>query len=253
MNLSMNIAASSFKIAAPLALPDNEVHVWRADLENIREDESRWLELLSSDEKERAGRFHFPADRQRYAASRAVLRMILAGYLDSPARDVAFTYSKKEKPSLSPAHAASRITFNLSHSGGVSLYAVARQRELGIDIEKLGRNSDLQGIARRFFSTCEQQQLAELSGEEKVQAFFRCWTRKEAYIKATGDGLSVSLTEFDVSLAAGSRNALLATRPDESQARQWELREVPAGPGYAAALCIQGQGCNVKDWSQATL
>jgi 4'-phosphopantetheinyl transferase len=233
-------------------LPENEVHVWRADLESIRENELFWQEVLSSDEKERAARFHFPADRQRYIASRGVLRMILAAYLDRNARDLVFTYSRKEKPLLSPAYAASGITFNLSHSGGVSLYAISRRRELGIDIEKLGRNSDLQGIARRFFSTFEQQQLAELSGEEKVLGFFRCWTRKEAYIKATGDGLSLPLTDFDVSLAAGSTDALLATRPDDSQARQWELREVPAGSGYAAALCIQGQGCEVKDWSQGS-
>ena len=251
MNQNMNITDSSFAVNAPLLLPDNEVHVWRADLERIREDESRWQEVLSGDEKERAARFHFPTDRQRYMASRAVLRMILAGYLQTDAADLAFVYSKREKPSLALAHAASGLMFNLSHSVGVSLYAIARRRELGIDIEQLGRNSDLQGIAHRFFSPSEQQQLAKLSGEEKVQGFFRCWTRKEAYIKATGDGLALPLTQFDVSLDAGNGNALLATRPDASQAQKWDLREVSAGAGYAAALCMQGQGCEVKDWSQS--
>jgi 4'-phosphopantetheinyl transferase len=253
MNQNMNITDSSLKINAPLALPENEVHVWRADLESIREDESRWQEVLSDNEKERAARFHFPVDRQRFVASRALLRVILAGYLQSDPSGLTFIYSKREKPSLAPAHAASGLMFNLSHSGGVSLYAIARRRELGIDVEQLGRNSDLQGIAHRFFSACEQEQLAKLSGEEKVHAFFRCWTRKEAYIKATGDGLAVPLTQFDVSLEAGSMNALLATRPDAAQAQNWDLREVPAGAGYAGAICIQGQGCEVKDWSRSAI
>ena len=122
-------------------------------------------------------------------------------------------------------------------------------REIGVDVEQLRPDSDLEAIARRFFSTHEQSQLAALPAEEKVDAFFRCWTRKEAYIKATGDGLSLPLGQFDVSLAAGEKNALLATRPDGSEAGRWLLQEVPGGPGYIAALCVRGQDWKLNDWS----
>src|SRR5260370_20861657 len=238
MSQSKTIIDSSFQINAPLVLPENEVQLWRADLEAIGADESRWQTVLSSDEAARAARFHFPRDRQRFVASRGVLRTILAGYLAIDPAGVNFSYSNKEKPSLGPAHAESDVTFNVSHSGGIALFAFTRQSEIGIDVEHVRRDFDLDAIARRFFSTHEQNQLAALPKDEKVEAFFRCWTRKEAYIKATGDGLSLPLSQFDVSLLAGETNALLATRPVASQAGRWLLREVPAGPGYMAALCV---------------
>jgi 4'-phosphopantetheinyl transferase len=162
-----------------------------------------------------------------------------------------FSYSKKEKPSLAPPHDGSGVNFNISHSGGIALLAFARRREVGVDVEQIRRDSDLQAIARRFFSANEQTQLARLTDDERVDAFFRCWTRKEAYIKATGDGLSLPLSQFDVSLAPGDENALLATRPETSEAARWLLREVPSGPGYAAAICVRGQDWKLRDWSKS--
>ncbi len=245
----MNITDSGFQIEASLSLPEEEVQLWRIDLEAVGADESRWQQLLSSDELVRARRFHFARDRQRFVASRALLRTILAGYLSTNARDLTFSYSEKEKPSLGPAHMDGGVTFNVSHSGGIALIAFARQREIGVDIEQVRRDSDLEIIARRFYSKHEQNQLAALPGEEKVDAFFRCWTRKEAYIKATGDGLSLPLSQFDVSLRAGETSALLATRPDSSEAGRWRLQEVPGGPGYIAALCARGRDWTLNDWS----
>jgi 4'-phosphopantetheinyl transferase len=249
MNQSLNITDSHFEIQPTLLLPDNEVHLWRVDLENVRAEEPRWEPMLSADEKHRASRFIFPADRQRFIAARALLRTILAGYLTADPCSLTFIYSKRDKPSLAAPYGASEITFNLSHSGGVALYAITRRREVGVDIEQMRRNSDLEGIARRFFSAHEQRQLEGLPAEEKVHAFFRCWARKESYIKATGDGLSLPLSQFDVSLEAGSTNALVATRPDRSEAALWQLREIPAGIGYAAALCIKGHDCQLRSWS----
>jgi 4'-phosphopantetheinyl transferase len=162
---------------------------------------------------------------------------------------LSFSYSKQEKPSLSAPHVDSGVTFNVSHSGGIALLAFTRRREIGVDVEQLRPDSDFEAIARRFFSAREQNQLAALPAEEKVDAFFRCWTRKEAFIKATGDGLSLPLSQFDVSLAARERSALLATRPDASEAGGWLLQEVPGGPGYVAALCVRGQDWKLKDWS----
>lgn len=245
----MNITRSDFQIEAPLVLPADEVQVWRIDLDAIRGDETRWQSVLSSDESARAARYHFAADRQRFAASRAWLRMILANYLATDAKRLDFSYSSKEKPSLAPEFAGSGVTFNVSHSGGIALLAFTRQREIGVDVEQVRHNSDLEAIARRFFSERERRELLALPEHERAAAFFRCWTRKEAYIKATGDGLSLPLSQFDVSLAPGEKNALLATRPNESEAGRWLLREVPAGTGYVAALCVRGRDWNLSDWS----
>jgi 4'-phosphopantetheinyl transferase len=249
MSHSMNIADAGFEIEASLPLPGDEVQLWRVDLEAIRADESRWQKLLSADESARAARFHFSRDRQRYVASRGVLRTILASYLGTDAGSLSFSYSKKEKPSLGPAHGGSEVTFNIAHSGGIALLAFTRRRELGVDVEQVRRGSDLEAIARRYFSTHEQNQLEAVSPEEKDSAFFRCWTRKEAYIKATGDGLSLPLSQFDVSIEAGETNALVATRPDASEAQRWLLQEVPAGTGHVAALCVRGRDWKLSDWS----
>ncbi len=243
-----NIKNSAFKIQTSLALPDDEVQLWRIELEALRSDEARWKEVLSPDETSRAARFHFAIDRQRFVAARALLRTILAGYLATEPKDLTFAYSKRDKPSLGPAYADRGIRFNLSHSGGVALYAFARGPELGIDVEQVRRDFDVEAIARRFFSAHEQEQLAGLPAAERIEAFFRCWTRKEAYIKATGDGLSLPLTQFDVSLAEGNTDALVTTRPDGTEAKRWLLREVPAGAGYIAALCVRGQDWKLNDW-----
>jgi 4'-phosphopantetheinyl transferase len=245
----MNITDSSFHIGAGLALPEDEVQLWRVDLDAIRGEESRWQELLSADESRRAARFLFPSDRQRFVASRALLRTILAAYLDADPVDLNFSYSQKEKPALGGVHAASDITFNLSHSGGIALYAFNLRREVGVDVEHIRRDFDVEPLAHRFFSAREWKQLAAWPKPERVDAFFRCWTRKEAYIKATGDGLSLPLSQFDVSLDSGETSALLATRPDAREAERWFLREVPGGLGYCAALCVRGHDWILRHWS----
>ena len=249
MSQIKNITGSGFQIESPLSLPEDEVQLWRIDLEALGGDESRWQRLLSPDESARAARYHFARDRQRFVAARALLRTILASYLATDPGSVHFSYSKKEKPSLGPAHAGSNVRFNVTHSGGIALLAFTRRREIGVDVEQVRHDFEASAIARRYFSTHEQNQLADLPAEEKAAAFFRCWTRKEAYIKATGDGLSLPLSQFDVSLAPGDKNALVAMRPDESEAEGWLLQEAPAGPGYVAALCARGRDWTLNDWS----
>lgn len=249
MSQFLNISGPGFQIPTSLPLPEHEVQLWRIDLDAIRDNESRWHHLLSSDESTRAARFHFLRDRQYFAASRATLRTILASYLTTDPRSLIFSYSKKEKPSL-VSDAATDITFNISHSGGVALFAFSRRREIGVDVEQIRRDFDVEAIARRFFSAREQVQLAALPAEQRVEAFFRCWTRKEAYIKATGDGLSLPLSQFDVSLEPEEKSALLATRPDSSEAGRWLLREVPGGAGFVGALCARGRDWKLKQWSE---
>ena len=245
----MNITSPRFSLAAPLAIAESDVHLWRVDLAAVADGEPAWLQVLSDDERVRAARFHFSRDRQRYVAARALLRTILGGYLASNPKHLTFRYSEKEKPTLSHTYADQELEFNVSHSGSVALLAFARGRQVGVDVERVRQDFDVEAIAGRFFSLLEREQLSDFSPAEIHEAFFRCWTRKEAYIKATGAGLSLPLSQFDVSLSAGCLNALLATRPDPLEAARWSLREVAAGEGYLAALCVHGQGWRLREWS----
>lgn len=249
MPVSRNISHANFQVDESLNLDKNQVQVWRVDLAAIREDELRWQTILSSDELARSERFHFPMDRQNFAAGRALLRIILAGYLCVDPKSVRFAYAKNEKPSLEPSLARSGITFNVSHSGGVALYAFAQGREVGIDIEHIKRDFDIEAIARRFFSGHEQQQLAAVRAADKIGAFFRCWTRKEAYLKATGDGLSLSLSQFDVSITPDSIDALTATRPNAAEAARWRLSHVDGGTDFIAAICVRGRDWVLDSWN----
>ena len=240
----MHISDPEFRLESPLTLPEDEVHLWRIDLISVAAGEERWQPILSPDERARAARFHFSKDRQRFIATRALLRTILARYVGSDPAALMFRYSEKDKPSLNLT--GNLIEFNVSHSGGAALLAFARGRALGVDVEQIRENFDPETLAQRFFSVHEQRQLAALAPAEKHHGFFRCWTRKEAYIKATGSGLSLPLGEFDVSLRSGDDNALLATRPNAAEAARWSLRDVPAGDGYLAALCVRGHGWRLK-------
>jgi 4'-phosphopantetheinyl transferase len=238
--LSMNISDAAFRLETQIMLPADEVHLWRVDLANVARREQKWEEILSADERARAARFRFSRERQYFTATRSLLRTILGGYLDSDPKALRFQYSEKEKPLLtqSPNH----VEFNVSHSGDVALLAFARGRDVGVDVEQLREDFDHKAIARRFFSEQEQVQLTALAPADRYHGFFRCWTRKEAYIKARGTGLSLPLRHFDVSLKPRDLNALLATRPDSGEASQWVLQEVSAGEGYVAALCVRGHG-----------
>jgi 4'-phosphopantetheinyl transferase len=242
----MNISDAAFRLEARIELPEDEVHLWRVDLATVAKGEQRWEQILSADERARAARFHFPRDRQYFTATRALLRTLLGSYLDSDPAELVFRYSEKEKPSLSPSQSGGEVEFNVSHSGERALLAFARKRAVGIDVEQLRENFDHAAIARRFFSEQEQRQLAALAPAERYHGFFRCWTRKEAYIKAQGTGLSLPLHQFDVSLEPGDLNALRSTRPDSTEAEHWSLQEVPAADGYVAALCVRGHGWCLK-------
>jgi 4'-phosphopantetheinyl transferase len=248
---SLNITTATFQFAPWACLPADEVQVWRVDLHAVADAESRWQPLLSADEMARAQRFRFSRNRQHFTAVRALLRIALGAYLARDPKDLAFSYSKQGKPALAFPDGDRGLNFNLSHSGEVALLAFARGRQVGIDVEKLRANLEVETLVRRFFSLREREQLAAVASEDRYQFFFRCWTRKEAYLKAAGTGLSLPLHEFDVSLALDNTDALLRTRPEPAEAARWSLREVPAGPGYVAALCVEGRGWQLKEWSSA--
>ena len=219
----------------PFELGAGRVHVFRADLDRAEPILDRLEPLLSEDEIARADRFVLPEVRKRFVAGRGLLRVLLAGHLGTDPSALAFCYGPHGKPALEgPPH---RLSFNLSHSAHMVVCAVSRSGELGIDVERLRPAVKYEAIARRFFSPHETAALLALPPASRPRAFFACWTRKEAYIKAKGGGLTIPLSSFDVSLAPGEPVALLrAADPDET--RRWVLHELDPSPGFVAALAV---------------
>jgi 4'-phosphopantetheinyl transferase len=238
--------------SAELSLSSAEVHVWRAALDPAASCVEQLQRLLSADELQRAARFHFPRDRRRFIVARGVLRDILSRYLGVPPAALAFRYSAYGKPALADVEAEEGLRFNISHAHEMALFAITCGREVGVDIEYLHRTIAYEEIAERFFSAHERASLRAVPAEVKHQAFFNCWTRKEAYIKAHGEGLSLPLDQFDVSLTPGEPAALLATRGDPRDARRWSLQAVAPDPGYVAALAIEGQDWQLTCWQWRT-
>ena len=220
------------------ALSPSVVHVWELPLVVP---ESLFLEfagLLSQDERERAARFHFERDASRFVVARGSTRSILSAYVNQAPRDLYFTYSQHGKPSI--AGSSSEIRFSVSHSGDFALVAVTRGREVGVDIEKIREDVETDKLAERFFSEAERLAIRRLAAERRVPAFFRCWTCKEAFLKAQGVGLSRSLGSFDIEVNADRPARLLATRPSGDEARKWFLYDIGAPSGYAAAVAVEG-------------
>jgi len=241
-------------------LRSNEVHVWRAALSVGQPVLQSLIGTLSPDERVKAERFHFTRDRDRSIAAHAVLRLILSRYLEIEPNDLRFSYNRFGKPALIGHSGADSLHFNMSHSGEFALYAIARGREIGVDVEHVREDLASEQIAERFFSPNEVAMLRALPLNMRTQGFFNCWTRKEAYIKARGEGLSLPLDRFDVSLTPGEPAALLRIRESkpevedetagdgELEASRWVLRELPLGSSYAAAIAVQGSGWQLKCW-----
>jgi len=225
-----------------------EVHVWRSSLAlpivRVRDLER----TLATDERARADRFVREKDRDRFIVGRGVLRTILARYLGGDPRQQRFDYSEFGKPILSTDLGLSHMRFNVSHTDQMALYAITSGREIGIDIERIRSDLETKNIAERFFSRQEIATLRGLPSESRLEAFFACWTRKEAYLKARGNGLSLPLDGFDVSLAPGHPAALLDVHHDSKEASRWSLRELFPGPDHVAALAVEGHDWCLKCW-----
>lgn len=227
------------------AMTQGSVHVWFARLDHPDAVMQRLAENISSDEYKRAMRFRFPQGRNRYMVARALLREVLAGYLGSEPRALSFQYGRYGKPTLAGTFAESEIRFNVSHSCGGALVGVAQGREIGVDLEFIRPLSDLRDLAESCFSIAEKAALEALPEHERLRGFFDGWTRKEAYLKATGKGLSFSLQSFEVSLAPGpGRRALML--PDGSK-NEPALTLVSLAPraDYSAAVVVDGCDCHL--------
>lgn len=212
----------------------NTVWVWQANLELPQSSIDELAAILSTDETSRANRFHRDSDRAAFIAARGILRTLLGGYLQSHPEQIQFSYSDRGKPFL----ADRSLQFNVSHSGGFALYVIADNRSVGIDIESI-RAIEVEQLAQRFFSDREYQQLCKLSEEQQSEAFFTYWTAKEAYLKATGEGL-VGLQQVEILWEEDSLSVQQLTTEDSPK---FSLQRLHPPTGYAAALAVEGQ-----DW-----
>lgn len=222
-------------------LDTNDIHLWKANLDRDDFLTQTPLKLLSEDERIRAEKFFHRIDHKRFIVSRGLLRTILSRYLDQGPHQILFSYSKYEKPSLGLSQGEEILNFNMSHSAGMAIYAVTRNRKIGIDIEQLVEDFPCEEIAERFFSPKENNELLKIeAGIPRKRAFFTCWTRKEAYIKARGEGLSIPLDEFDVSVSPHEPAKLIANRRDPKEVTRWTLMNIDSSPGYVSALAAEG-------------
>lgn len=225
----------------------SEVHAWRFTLDPPSDRLSRYERSLNADELRRADRFRTEALRRRFVVGRGGLRAVLGRHLGCAAGDVEFSYGEHGKPALAQDRG---IEFNLAHTQDIALCAVARGRAVGVDVEGLRAIDNAARIILRFFSPREQTDFLALSDSERYTAFFRGWTRKEAFLKATGTGLATELDSFDVTLRPDQPAALLRVGSDPSEVNRWTICDIDVGPGLAAALVVAAHpdGLSLRFW-----
>lgn len=231
-----------------LTLDLGEIHVWRVSLAQTESCLQSLQQTLSPDERTKADRFRFPKDRSQFIVSRGALRAILSRYLNISSHILRFDYNPYGKPSLIVTQGGNTLRFNLSHSRGMALIAITKNRDIGVDIEGINPNFSCLEIAEKFFSPLENSVLRSLPEHLQATAFFTCWTRKEAYIKAVGKGLSIPLNQFDVSLAPGEPAALLNVEENPEEASKWSLIELFPSSDMVAAVAVAGDCWKLHCW-----
>jgi 4'-phosphopantetheinyl transferase len=225
-------------------LLDDEVHVWRLSLEQPADRMDQLFQLLDPAEQARAERFLLERVRRQFVVGRGFLRLTLGRYLGRDPRSLRFTYGNYGKPTLEGAE----VHFNLSHSEERALLGITRVGELGVDLERARKLEDLEGIARRFFAPREVDTLLTVPAEARELAFFNCWTRKEAFIKAVGEGLARALDQFEVSLQPGASPELLWVAEDEQEPARWGLEHLEPWPGYVGCVALPARGWRLRCW-----
>lgn len=231
-----------------LELTANEIHVWCASLAQPLSRFQMLSQTLCLDERLRAERFHFEKDRKHFITGRGILRTILGCYLNVEPNRLQFRYGKNGKPALVDTFGKGRIRFNLSHSEGLALFAFTRDHEIGVDIEHIHDIFEMNQIAEQFFSVRENAVFRALPKSKKKEAFFYCWTRKEAFIKALGDGLYQPLDKFDVSLVPDEPARLLRTYGDSKEASRWIIQDLKPASSFAAAFAVEGGSWQLHCW-----
>lgn len=227
-------------------LGENEVHLWLVTLPSQLAQLSNYCAHLTDDERSRADRFHFPEDRTRFTLGRAISRILLRRYSGLP--QINLGANEYGKPHLE----GSSLQFNVAHSGDLVLLGFARDRPIGVDVERFRPDFATTDVAQRFFAPDEATFLAALPEPERVSGFFHCWTRKEAYIKAHGMGLSLPLHSFSVALGSRGPAALLRVDGDPAAPRRWTIEDLPTTEGYAAAVAFEGRDCAIHRFGWGT-
>jgi 4'-phosphopantetheinyl transferase len=222
-----------------MRLDGDDVHLWVARLEASEKNFGLAFSWLSPDEVERADRFRFERHRSAFVLGRALLRALVASYLRMTPEDASFTYGPKGKPALGGAElrdTADTFNFNVSNSGDLAAYAFTLGCEIGVDVEHRRRLLEIEGIARRFFASDEVTELMALSETERPEGFFNCWTRKEAYIKAIGDGLSVPLHSFQMTLLPDAPARMVVLEGSSAEAECWTVHAFTPAADYTGAI-----------------
>ena len=222
------------------------VHVWRADLEVDESSQRSFLKLLAPDEESRAGKFRFAKDRRNFIAARGMLRVLLGKYLETNPAEISFEYSRFGKPGIANSNA---LRFNITHSQNIALFAFTKKFTIGIDVEFVNPDIEVKDIAKKFFSTNEIMNLLALPVKQQALGFFNCWTRKEAFIKAVGEGLSFPLDKFEVSLEPGKPAKLLATHWEPAAVSKWSMYSMSPEPNFVGSLVIEGLVEEVAFWN----
>lgn len=228
--------------------PANRTDIWRVCLDQPSGEDSE-TSVLSGEEIERANRFLFERDRIRFTRCRSALRGLLARYLAIPAPALRFDYLPQGKPQVAADQNPAGLQFNLSHSANLALIAVADGYQLGVDVEKIRSEVDTAALAERFFSLHERASLRALPDHLRVSGFFACWTRKEAFLKATGDGLSFPLGDFSVTTHPELDPALVEIRGNRETGKQWFLADIEVRDGYRAAVAVDHAFSDMKTYA----
>jgi len=230
-------------------LASGAVHVWRLRLDLPVADVASLRRVLTDEERERADRFHADRHRQRFIACRAQVRQLLGGYLQEHAERIGFCYGPQGKPALAAPWNNSGIRFNVSNSQDLALCAVVLDRELGVDIEHIREGRDLEGLAERFFAPREVETLRSLPADRRTEAFFDCWTRKEAVLKAVGIGISFPLDRLVVTLTPGEPPRVIELEGPATAENDWWLAHLDPAPQYVGALAARGHPGVVSRWT----
>ena len=240
--ISWPTAARSPQLAA------NEVHVWAAPLDVSAALRKRLAATLSADERERADKFKIENLRQRFVTGRGALRDVLGRCLQCDPAELEFIQGWRGKPALAPKFTDRGIHFNLAHSAELALIAVTRAGPVGVDVERIRPVKDADELVARFFSPRESDSFQQLAAGAKPEAFFRLWTRKEAFLKATGEGLARALDAVEVSFLPGEPARVIALAGDAPAAARWSLHALAPAPGFVGAVAIEVEKIEVRCW-----
>lgn len=227
-----------FPPTGKFSLSADTIHLRAVSLENAEAREAAFIHLLSSDEREKASRFHFGTHRARYTIAHGTLRTLLGHYLQTPPEQLQFLYGEHGKPELAGSNEV-QLYFNLAHSDELAIYAFALGRKIGVDVEAFHPLPDLFEVAALYFSKTEIATLENLPHEEQAEAFFNCWTRKEAYLKAHGGGINDRLREITVTLKPDEPAQLANVAYDDTEVQKWEMAAFSPATGYIGAVAVE--------------